>query len=274
MEKLIRYALYLFVAISFYASISKATGYPEELENQIQTYYECLMSESAKTCTDKYYDPILEYCGAESEKCLGHFRHGDPGPVSFRRCSSPDSCTCEGESPYNQYFKSLIYPGEIRAEIRDPYIAPYEQEMLYVLSIKIPESTELTTDNQSIVITQLKALNGHSPTFAFRYKGNGDLAITIRHETEIEDTTQNGHEVTAFRGPLPKGKWLDFQVGVKTGPKGYLWAKLNQKSLVYYKGPVGYKNKGNYFKLGAYDYTGTQKTPFAVYYREFWRRAL
>ena len=159
-------------------------------------------------------------------------------------------------------FTARLRPGDERAEARDPYEAQYGATMEYYLNFKIPKDARLETENQSMVVAQLKASNDQSPPLALRWKGNGEFTITIRHD---------GGEVIAYRGPLQQGSWHGFEINVTTGEGGRVVVERNGQLLVSYQGPVGYRETFTYFKFGPYDFTKTQKSDLAIQYGFFSR---
>jgi hypothetical protein len=58
---------------------------------------------------------------------------------------------------------------------------------------------------------------------------------------------------------------MDFMV--RTGREGFLSFSADGELIAEYRGPLGYKNKANYFKFGPYDYTLTQKSEFELHFR-------
>lgn len=244
-------------------------GVPAFAEDaSLDLHKQCLRSQSGPECFERYYKPVADFCARRKDDCLPNIPHDDPGALSFKRCFHSDACTLEAG-----LLRVNMRPGDQRAEVADPFRSAYLETTEYDLSFRIPETSVLTNDNGSIVIAQLHADNGQSPTMALRYKENGDLAVTLRHLTgdQDDDTVTEGKEVYAFREQIQRGRWYNVKIIVRTGPDGTLRVAIDGRTKVVYDGPLGYRGRIGYFKFGAYDWTKSLKSPFAVEYRSYRR---
>jgi len=240
--------------------------FAEAPREAIAAHQACLHKHSGPYCFERYYQPIAAQCNARKQDCLPDIEAGDPGGLSFKRCFKRHSCNF---APGLMSFR--LESGGQRAEVADPFLSPYEELTEYHFSLRIPSETVLTTDNGSIVIAQLHANNGQSPTFALRFKSNDDLAITIRHLIDGDDSATNGHEVHAFRQRLERDRWYNFAIKARSGPAGTLQVAIDGQNKLIYNGPVGYKDRVGYFKFGIYDYTQSLKSDFELQFRSYWR---
>ncbi len=241
---------------------TQATGPQPE----ISLYQRCVLLHGGPKCTTYYYEPILKYCAHRSDDCLPDFSRNDPGALSFKRCSGLRSCYM---SQSRMIFR--LWPNEIRAEVRDPYEAPIDDWTTFRFSLRIPLWVRLTTDNGSIVLAQWHATNAMSPTLALRFKKDSHLVVTARHLFNKNGTQDNGHEVILSRVYFQPGEWHEFTIHAKAGVDGAARVHMNGRLIGDYKGPLGYEDCTNYFKLGPYDYTGTQKTVFELHVKDYWR---
>lgn len=250
---------------------SPARAYPPELQQKVTDYHRCLRVDAGAECTKKYYAPIFEYCQTRPLECSALLGHADPGALSFKKCSALDSCTFGGTQAPEYFLRTILKPGEEKAEVRDSYVAPYERFLRLKLQMRIPVGAILTTDNRSIVLVQLHAVNDHSPPFALRLKGDDTVVLTVRHSTVDGEPVDNGTEVVVNSWKIVRDHWYEMEFVVRSGEDGYLSFTVDGQTIASYRGPLGYKNKSNYFKFGPYDYTLTQKTPFEIQFRGFER---
>jgi hypothetical protein len=252
----------------------QAQAYPQDLYINVIEYHRCLRREAGSVCTKRWYDPIYEYCKDRPGECSSLLSLADPGGLSFKRCTRLDSCVFAGARPPDHFLKVTLQPGDERAEVRDPYLLPYGAAQRLWLKMRLPRSTLLTTDNQSIVLAQLHATNGQSPSFALRLKGDDRIVITVRHNVENENDEINGTEVIVGSFRLQRERWYEFDILVRSGRQGVLDIYANGIPLALYRGPLGYLNHANYFKFGVYDYTITQKSDFEIHFQAWGRRIL
>ncbi len=249
----------------------RASAYPAHLHQQVLEYHRCLRGELGDACVKRWYKPIFEYCQDRPLECSALLELADPGALNFKKCARLDSCTFGGSQAPEFFLRTILHPGVEKAEVRDPYQLPYERMLRLRLEMRVPSHTRLTSDNQSIVLLQFHAVNDHSPTFALRMKGDDRVVLTIRHNVVDEEPLENGTEVVAGEFKLARDRWHEIDFLVRTGAQGVLDAVVDGKTIASYRGPVGYRNKPNYFKFGPYDHTLTQKSDFEVHYRDFQR---
>ena len=250
----------------FFTQVAFANQSSINLNTQIDRYQSCLQRVDAKTCTQRWYQPILEYCKSGRGECLPDIQSGDPGALSFMRCPQADSCVIE-----DGIFTALLRKDEQRAEVRDPFESAYGELMEYRFTLRIPSGPPLDNDHGTIVVAQLHADNDFSPTFALRFKENEDLVVTLRHLHENPEDLENGKEVVLFRKPMQRDRWYNFVFQVRTGKNGTLHMWLDGESKIKYEGPVGYQNKISYFKFGLYDYTSSLKNDFKIQVKDYHR---
>lgn len=250
---------------------SPARAYPPELQHQVADYHQCLRVEAGAECTKKYYSPIFKYCQDRPLECAALLGHADPGALSFKKCAALDSCTFGGAQAPDYFLRTSLKPGEEKAEVRDSYLAPYQRFLRLKLQMRIPAETLLTTENQSIVLVQWHAVNDHSPPFALRLKGDDTVVLTVRHNTIDDEPVENGTEVIVKSWKIVRDHWYEMDFVVRAGEDGFLSFTADGQTVADYRGPLGYKNKANYFKFGPYDYTLTQTTPFEIQFRGFER---
>ena len=94
-----------------------------------------------------------------------------------------------------------------------------------------------------------------SPPLSLRFE-TGELKVKLRHsdESPVRDPEKVPDE-RLFSKPFPAGQWHDFVVHTKWSwqPDGFVNIWWNNKQIVEYRGPVGYrKTKGPQFKFGLY----------------------
>lgn len=248
-----------------------SSAYPNHLQTQVTQYHRCLRADSGAACTKRWYEPIYDFCQDRPGECSALLRLADPGALSFRRCARLDSCAFAGTQAPDHFLKVVLQPGDERAEVRDPYLLPYGRMGRLTLSMRLPSATKLTSDNQSIVLAQLHATNGQSPSFALRLKGDDSVVVTVRHNVATESAEENGTEVIVTAWKMPRDQWVELDIFVRTGSDGMLDIYSRGIPLAAYRGPLGYLNLPNYFKFGVYDYTVTQKSDFEIHFKDFAR---
>lgn len=256
-----------FVAASM-LSVSRA-------EMDFPAYEECVRGPYAKPweCTEKHYQPVLQTCRDRIDECLPWIANAKIGGLSFKRTSPGGACRLVAKDEDEYRIEFALSPGTERSEARDAFEAPYGQAMIYELEFRLPRSAKLTTENQSLVLAQLHAMNGHSPVVALRWKDGGELAVTLRSATEPGMESENGIPVELWRGPFALGVWHRFRIEVLTGVRGRVRVFHNQRKTVDYAGPVGYRDLASYFKFGLYDWTKSSRETVRMDVRDYFRRA-
>jgi len=164
-----------------------------------------------------------------------------------------------------------LAPSALRAEFSETRRSEYGAEQTIEFEFRIGAKQKLTCQNGSIVIAQLHAENGQSPILALRYKSDGQVYFTLRHLTEpgADDSIEQGAEIVLFHFPLTRQEWQHVRLRIKTGNDGYVAAAINDRDVFNYEGPVGYRDRRDYFKFGVYDYTASSSRPFVVEYRAY-----
>lgn len=236
-------------------------------------YQDCLdRSElSYRECTERYFDAVLERCRSAAGDCLPWLPAGNFGGLGFRRTSPDGECRARGDAGA-KFLEFTLSPNTERSEARDAYEAPYGQAMEYELELRLASGAALTTENQSLVLAQLHALNGHSPVFALRWKGGDQLAVTLRHRTDVNAPDENGAAVEVARIEFVRGAWHRFRIEILTGERGYLRVFQNHRQVADYRGPVGYAELASYFKFGIYDWTRSGRRTHRLDVRDYSRR--
>ena len=186
--------------------------------------------------------------------------------LHFGRCPLPNTCT-----NLDGTYDVVLQPGQVRAEISDPKRTGYGEPVELTLEIFVPTRELLENQNGSIVLAQFHAENSQSPVLALRLKSNGDCQITLRHltETDSDDSRDEAHEVLLYKGPFTRGHWHSLAASVRTGPTGEVRVRLDESPVADYQGPVGYRDRKNYFKFGLYDYTASFKQSFRAKFRNY-----
>lgn len=249
-------------------------------ETEFAAYEDCIAAPNAKPweCTQVHYAPVLESCRHRIDACLPWIAGARIGGLSFKRTSPEGSCRLahqghEGGAD-NYHVEFTLTPGTERSEARDAFEAQYGQGMIYELELRLPRTARLTTENRSVVLAQLHALNGHSPIVALRWKDGTHLAVTLRHATTEGCEHENGTEVELARVPFALGLWHRFRIEVRTGTSGRVRVIQNARRIVDYAGPVGYLNLPSYFKFGIYDWTKSSRETLRLDVRDYFRREL
>lgn len=226
-----------------------------------------------------YKDLALNYCRNSVTNCQKGL-----GLMNPKYCFYKDECKTlpSGEMQLSYVAK----PGKEckaenqRAELTDAYLAKEGEAMEFSMDMTLPPANEISTESGSLLVAQYKASGGNSPPFALRYKKDGRLVATIRHNRAAnggislvgtgEDA--NGHEVEQelFKKVNP-GVPMKFTIQVQAGSPGFARVKVDGKVLWTYSGPMGYKDSPNYFKLGPYDHSCKQKTPIRIHYGNYQR---
>ncbi len=165
-----------------------------------------------------------------------------------------------------------------RAELRDWYNAPLDEETWYGFSTYLPKSFA-PPKGVGVVLAQwhdqaeLGDPSG-KPPLAIRYL-DGALRFTgafSEMASDDPDQLHLFHEIPE----IPHGVWIDFVFQIHWSRKGNsrIDAFLDGKSLFRFDGPLGYRNQiqGPYFKFGVYA-SSEIDAPLVVYHDNYSRGA-
>lgn len=164
----------------------------------------------------------------------------------------------------------------IRAELKDPYLAPLRREIWYSFSTYLPLDFPRWKDNT--VITQWKGsadegeYGERSPILAHRYQDHV-LVVDLRYSSEPVQKANDGAVKTILRIPdFPRGVWRDFRYRIVWAhDAGEIDGWLDGRQVIHYRGPLGYNDsRGPYFKFGLYHHDGGP-LPFVIYHDEYKR---
>lgn len=167
----------------------------------------------------------------------------------------------------------------LRAELRDWYNAPFEEETCYAFSTYLPAGFAPPRD-VGVVLAQWhdQAELGEpagKPPLAIRYL-DGTLRFTGAF-SEIASHNPDRRYVFREVSPVPRETWMDFSFRIRWSRKGAsrIRARLDGQDLFEFEGPLGYRNqvKGPYFKFGVYA-SGDIVEPLVVYHDEYRREAV
>lgn len=175
--------------------------------------------------------------------------------LDYSRCKYASSCEVK-----EGVLHMRLFPGDERAEARFPGYDRFGEEIETEFLVYIPGTTRLETENQSLVFAQYKAQNGESPPLALRLKAGDRFTVTTRF---------NGKETVLYHGTIRREHWTRFRMRVRTGASGRVRIHQDGVRIVDYAGAIGYENTANYFKIGPYDYTRTQRSLLQIYYSRF-----
>lgn len=167
----------------------------------------------------------------------------------------------------------------LRAELRDWYNAPFEEETCYAFSTYLPADFT-PPPGVGVVLAQWhdQAELGEpagKPPLAIRYldgmlRFTGAFSEVASHDP---DRRYVFHEIPDVQHET----WLDFSFRIRWSRIGdsRIEARLGGEELFEFEGPLGYRNqvKGPYFKLGVYA-SGDIVEPLVVYHDEYRREAL
>ncbi len=247
-----------------------------------QGYAACEKGPSAEfpACRNRAYSSVARvYCRNQVSNCSQGFSLMDP-----KYCYYPHECKTQPDGSVELSYSAK--PGETcqastqRAELTDAYLAREGEAMEYSMDMTLPPAETLTAKNKSLVVAQFKASGGNSPPFALRYKSDGRLVATVRHNRGANGGISlvghgeeaNGHQVEQelIKKVVP-GQPLKITMQFQAGAPGFVRVKVNGQVLWSYNGPMGYKDSPNYFKIGPYDHSCSQKDPIVIKYNNFQR---
>jgi peptide/nickel transport system ATP-binding protein len=163
-----------------------------------------------------------------------------------------------------------------RAELRDPFNAPFEIPVWYGFSTFL-DSRFPVDEGVGCVMAQWhdQAKLGDpsgKPPIAVRYRA-GRLAVTGAYGKVASDRPERRYEFASIEN-LPRGVWHDFVFRVVWSRFGEsrLSAWLCGREWIDWSGPLGYQNEaeGPYFKLGVYC-SGPIRRVHVVYHDNFSR---
>jgi hypothetical protein len=211
------------------------------------------------------------------------FESGDFVGWSIRRLAKDYSATIQSEivRTGTKACRFEIRPDDYvsqgrRAELRDWYNAPFEEDTWYGFSTYLPADFR-PPEGVGVVLAQWhdQAELGDpagKPPLAIRYL-DGTLRFTGAFS---EVASQNPDKRYVFHEipNVPHETWLDFVVGIHWSRAGdsSIDAFLNGKRIFRFNGPLGYRNeiKGPYFKFGVYA-SGDISGPLVAYHDNYSR---
>lgn len=139
-----------------------------------------------------------------------------------------------------------------RAQLRDPYNAPFGRETWYGFSIRLPVTFE---PGESVVLAQWcdqaapGQKSGKKPPMAIRYE-DGGIRISGAHG----DAAKPGKSTLHTIQNVETNVWLDFKFKMVWGQDGQTTVTgfLNGEQIFEHDGPLGYPGRdlGPYFMLG------------------------
>jgi len=151
--------------------------------------------------------------------------------------------------------------GRERAELRDPFSVPLDQEIWYRVDLFLPNDFPVIENN--LILAQIKQENDKNPLFSLRFNSG---------KVEIRQTSS----VAKMYYQLPadielRNRWNVILVHAKFSEKdGFLRAWINNRQFVDSAGKNVYEKDGKhtYFKFGLYrDSEDSEMTAFYDHYR-------
>jgi hypothetical protein len=143
---------------------------------------------------------------------------------------------------------------KLRAQLRDPYNAPFGEETWYGFSMRLPASFD---PDKPVVLAQWcdQAETGDvsgKPPMSIRYQ-NGQIKFKGAGGDEVSDDPTNQPELGKIKD-VPKDEWLDFRFKVvwQNSGKSKVTGFLNGKQIFEKEEQLGYPGrlKGPYFMFG------------------------
>lgn len=211
------------------------------------------------------------------------FESGDFAGWSIRRLARDYSAVIQGEivRTGTKACRFAIRPGDhisqgLRAELRDWYNAPFEEDTWYGFSTYLPGDFA-PPKGVGVVLAQWhdQAELGDpagKPPLAIRYL-DGTLRFTGAFS---EVASQNPDKRYVFHEipDIAHDRWLDFVFRIHWSKIGHssIDAFLGGQRIFRFDGPLGYRNeiKGPYFKLGVYA-SGEIGSPLVAYHDNYGR---
>lgn len=213
------------------------------------------------------------------------FESGDFEGWSVRRLLHPYSAVIQSEvvRSGSKACRFEIRPGDVisaglRAELRDWYNAPFDEETWYGFSTLLPHDFAPPA-GATVVLAQWhdQAELGDpagKPPLAIRYV-EGVLRFTGAFGEVASQDPDRRYVFHEIEG-VARGRWLDFVFGIRWSRTGdsTIRAFLGGRPLFDFTGPLGYRNevKGPYFKLGVYT-SDEIEAPLVVYHDAYSRDA-
>ncbi|MDQ2704094.1 MAG: polysaccharide lyase [Pseudomonadota bacterium] len=211
------------------------------------------------------------------------FESGNFAGWSVRRLAKTYSAVIQSEivRTGTKACRFEIRPGDhvsqgLRAELRDWYNAPFEEDTWYGFSTYLPKDFA-PPPGVGVVLAQWhdQAELGDpagKPPLAIRYL-DGNLRFTGAFSevaSQNPDTRYVFHEIA----DIARQTWLDFVFRIHWSRHGEssIDAFLGRQKIFNFNGPLGYRNqvKGPYFKLGVYA-SGDISGPLVAYHDNYSR---
>ena len=211
------------------------------------------------------------------------FESGDFSGWSVRRLAKDYSAVIQSEIVRTgaKACRFEVRPGDhvsqgLRAELRDWYNAPFEEDTWYGFSTYLPKDFA-PSKGVGVVLAQwhdqaeLGDPSG-KPPLAIRYL-DGSLRFTGAF-SEVASQEPDKRYVFHEIANIARETWLDFVFRIYWSRHGdsSLDAFLGRQKIFSFDGPLGYRNeiKGPYFKLGVYT-SGDITGPLVAYHDNYSR---
>lgn len=211
------------------------------------------------------------------------FETGDFSGWSVRRLARDYSAVIQGEvvRTGTKACRFEIRPGDtvsqgLRAELRDWYNAPFEEDVWYGFATYLPESFQPPA-GVGVVLAQwhdqaeLGDPSG-KPPLALRYL-DGSLRVTGAFSQVASHDPERRYVLHEIAN-VSRDSWLDFVFRARWSRAGdsSVDGFLGGQKLFSFEGPLGYRNqlKGPYFKLGVYA-SGEIDEPLVAYHDNYGR---
>ena len=211
------------------------------------------------------------------------FESGTFGGWSVKRLVGPHSAVIQSARVRvgTRACRFELRPGDYiseghRAELRDPFNAPYEAVTWYGFSTLIPENYPVG-EGVGCVLAQWhdQAKLGDpsgKPPIAIRY-GKGEITVTGAYAKFASHDPDRRYEFATL-ADFPRGIWHDFVFRVfwSRYETSTIGAWLGGRKFIEWSGPLGYENEaeGPYFKLGVYC-SGPISQPHVAYHDNYSR---
>ena len=158
-----------------------------------------------------------------------------------------------------------------RAQLRDPYNAPFGRDTWYGFSIRLPVSFE---PEDSVVLAQWcdqaapGQKSGKKPPMAIRYE-NGGIRISGAHGEPGKPGKSTVHTIEH----VERDVWLDFKFKVAWQQSGdaTVTGFLNGGQIFEKTGPLGYPGRdlGPYFMIGLKTDSVSKDKPLTAYFDNY-----
>lgn len=160
-----------------------------------------------------------------------------------------------------------------RAQLRDPYNAPFGRDTWYGFSIRLPVAF---APGESVVLAQWcdqaapGQKSGKKPPMAIRYE-DGGIRISGAHGDAAKPGKPTLHTIKT----IEKDIWLDFKFKVVWEQDGQTTVTgfLNGEQIFEHDGPLGYPGRdlGPYFMLGLKTDSVSEDKPLTAYFDNYSR---